>query len=332
MGLDSAITARLFEPQDEPAVLEVLQAAFGQWPRDIQGVEPSEFFHWKHVDGPHGPSILVVAEADGAVIGFAAYMPWQFRARGQMLKAVRGVDFAIDVLYRRRGASMALRAAAKFSSEVSFIWSNPNDQSHPGGRKFGRRDVGRLPRFVQPRGQLRETIRRARARGSRTPEHLCIEAGTAAEVLGDDTGASLFEPKKGVDRLATDKNLDYLRWRYGRYDEYRAIRAEIGGDAHGVVIFRCRRHGSLWVTHICELFVEHDDRRAVRRLLERVRDAAPADIINCSFASRRQAASCGLLQYGRGSVLTTHPLQQNLVPDPTRLASWALSLGDLELL
>jgi hypothetical protein len=28
----------------------------------------------------------------------------------------------------------------------------------------------------------------------------------------------------------------------------------------------------------------------------------------------------------------TYPIQQNLVPDPTQRASWALSLGDLELL
>jgi hypothetical protein len=129
------------------------------------------------------------------------------------------------------------------------------------------------------------------------------------------------------------KNLDYLRWRYGHFDEYRAVRTGAGeGGRGGMVIFRPRRHGPFWVSHVCELFVERSDRRTARDLLHRVRDATQADFINCSFSSRHQAARYGFVQWPGRTVLMTYPLQQNLVPDPTRRASWALSLGDLELL
>jgi hypothetical protein len=99
-----------------------------------------------------------------------------------------------------------------------------------------------------------------------------------------------------------------------------------------MVIFRPRRHGSFWVSHVCELLVEQNDRRSARHLLRQVRDAAPADFVSCSFPSRRDAAVSGFVQYRHGTTLTTYPLQQDIIPDPTQRASWALSFGDLELI
>ena len=332
-AVDGGVKVRAFEAQDEPRVLEVLQAAFGKWPRDIEGVAPSEFFGWKHMACPFGPSTLLVAEADGAVIGFHAHMPWRLRGGRQILSTMRRVDLAVHPSYRRLGVSMAIRAAASFSDDVAFTWSNPNEQSRPGTHKAGLRTVGRLPRFVQPCGPLRVTVRRACAKGSKTPERLRIEAETAAEMLDDGEYAShlLACTNKPGDRLATVKDLDYLRWRYGHFEGYRAVRTD-ADEGSGMAIFRPRRHGPFWVSHVCELFVERSDRRTTRRLLHRVRDAAPADFINCSFSSLHHAALYGYVQYPGRTVLMTSPPRQNLVPDPTRHASWALSLGDLELL
>jgi GNAT superfamily N-acetyltransferase len=336
IAFDGGLKVRAFEAKDEPGVLEVLQAAFGPWPHDIQGVAPGEFFRWKHLAGPFGPSLLLVAEADGAVIGFAAYMPWRFRAGGQILTTVRAVDFAVHPSHRRRGASSALTqtAVTHLSRDVAFTWSNPNEQMRPGSLKSGRRQVGRLPRFVQLRVPLRYTIQRARTKGSMTPQQLPIAADTAAALLHDGAHASLLlaRTKQPGDRLVTAKDLDYLRWRYGRFEEYRAIRTDARSGGSGMVIFRPRRHGSFWVLHVCELFVEQDDRRTARHLLRQVRDAAPADFVTCSFSSRTHAARCGFVPYRGGTVLMTFPLQQNLAPDPTQRASWALSFGDLELL
>jgi GNAT superfamily N-acetyltransferase len=123
-----AVGVRAFQADDEPRVLEVLQAAFGEWPQDIESVAPSEFFRWKYMDGPFGLSILLVAEANGEVVGFYAYLPWRFRAGESHLTAMRGVDLAVHPSHRRRGVSMAIRAAANFSSDVAFIWSNPSEQ------------------------------------------------------------------------------------------------------------------------------------------------------------------------------------------------------------
>jgi hypothetical protein len=166
------------------------------------------------------------------------------------------------------------------------------------------------------------------------PGHLRIEADPAGEILRDGAHASLLlaRMKQPGDRLVTVKDLAYLRWRYGRFEEYRAVRADAGTDRGGIAIFRPRRHGPFWVSHVCELFVEQNDPRLARHLLRKVRDAAPADFLSCSFPSRQDATRSGFVQYDRGTAVTTYPLRTNITPDPTQSASWSMSIGDLELL
>lgn len=331
---DHGVTVRAFDAKDEPAVLDVLKAAFGQWPREIDSIAPSEFFRWKHTACPFGPTALLVAEADGRVIGLQGYMPWRLRSGGRTLKTIRRVDLAVHPDYRRMGVSMKIRAAASFPEDVAFTWTNATKEARPGTRKAGLRTVeGFLPRFVQPRQPLRTMVRWARAGRSRASESPPIEAETAAETLSASTQASLLLRcgSELGNRLATVKDLDYLRWRYGRLQEYRA--AQIDGEgAGGIVIFRLRHHGPFLVAQVCELFAARNDLPTVRRLLAQVRAAAPADLISCSFSSPRRAAEFGFIQYPGETGLMAYPLQEDLVPDPTQSASWALSGGDLELL
>jgi GNAT superfamily N-acetyltransferase len=333
MTQNNAISVREFEMEDQSGVLEVLRRAFGAWPGEIESVTPTEFFHWKHMASPFGQSLMRVAVADGAVVGFGAYMPWRLMAHGGAVSALRGVDFAVHPGYRGRGASSRIRSTMNFPNEAALTWSNPEEESRSSGLKDGWELVRKLPRFVQPRGQLGQTIRRARATGSKSSGHLPVEAETAAEILRDGAHVSSLsshanEPR---DRLATAKDLDYLRWRYGRLQEYRAARADPRRGS-GIVIFRVRRHGPFWVSHVCELFAEQNDHRTVRHLLDRVKAAAATDFLIASFTSRREAARLGFVQVPGGTELRTRSLHQNLIPDPTRRTSWALSHGDLELL
>jgi GNAT superfamily N-acetyltransferase len=334
----AAIVVRAFEARDQPDVLEVLRAAFGAWPPDVRGVAADDFFRWKHFAGPFGASMLLVVESEDTVIGFAGYMPSRFSAGGQTVAAMRGTDFVIHPSHQGRGASFALARAAieRFPKDLAFVWCNPNEQSAPVTRKSGWLPVGALPRFLRPAGRLGGTVRRARARGSRTPEELPVDADSAVEILRDEQHASqvLASTGESDDRLSTAKQLDYLRWRYGQFAEYRAIRsgADAGGGGAGMAIFKPRRRGPFWVLEVCELLVEPRDRRTAQRLLRRVREAAPADFLSCSFSSPARAARFGFLQARHREVLFTLPIQSDTVPDPTRLGSWALSLGDRELL
>jgi len=330
---EGSAEVRLLQEGDEPAVVEMLQAAFGTWPREIEGVDRGEFFRWKHSSGPFGRSTGLVAVADGAIVGFLAYMPWLLRSGTQTVRTMRVVDLAIHPDHRGLGVHAALSREGKrcLSDDIAFTWSNPNQLSYSGALKTGQGRAGIVPRFVGL-GALRfgtpAQAWRARASTAQSPP---VEAPSAARVLGED-GAEQLSAAQGTsrsDRLRTVKDVEYLRWRYS-FEEYRAVSA-YGDPASGIAIFRTRVGRRVRVSRVCELLLPGNDHRTMRDLLKRVRRAAPVDAITCVFPSSRDAARCGFLKAPGGTVLTVRAINEAPVPDPTRGASWTLSLGDLEL-
>jgi GNAT superfamily N-acetyltransferase len=323
-------TVRAFQRDDTPEVLAVLRSAFGRWPRAVDVRSQQEFFEWKHLRSPFGRSAMLVAEVDGEVAGFLAYMPWRLQARGRPLAALREVDLAVHARHRRRGISMQLRCSAVFSPEVALLWSNPNGASRTGGAKLGNAQVP-VSRFVRPNRPLRGVVRLARHAPQR---HLPIDAPTVAEVLGGGAheAPAPLDAMRAGERLATVRDLAYLRWRYGHFSDYRAVRLRPGKGAGGVAVFRCRRHGPFWVAHVCELLVAPGDRRAAGRLLRMVGEAATVDFVSCHFDGPGEAARHGFVPYRGDRALMARTLSASLTPDPARARSWALSYGDVELL
>jgi hypothetical protein len=114
---------------------------FEGWPRQLPGADPAAFFRWKHLESPFGPSVMVVAEADGAVIG-------------------RGVAGAL------------IRAAtASIADGYAFAFSNPNGMSDPMLVKLGRRPVGPFEVLVRPRWAISAPRAAAAPRQPARPRH-----------------------------------------------------------------------------------------------------------------------------------------------------------------
>jgi hypothetical protein len=328
-----ALTIRLFQAHDEAAVLELLGSAFGDWPRADLDCTRSEYFRWKHLESPFGRSLMVVVELNGSIVGFYAYMPWLLCAHERIVATLRAVDLAIDRRHRMLGISLALRSAMEFSQDVEFVWGNPNVASARGGRRLGRPEVSGLRSFLRPCARLPRTML-ARATRARERDRAPATDGTsAASALADR--ALLDRLRMPVElhggRLATLKHDDYLRWRYGRWSSYQAVRSDAPGEA-GLAIFRHRRHGRFVLADVCELLLERRDAGLERRLLRRVAAAAQADFVLCNFSSRRSAAALGSLGYRTRETLMALVLGEQLPLDPAATRSWALSRGDLELL
>ena len=133
---------RQYEVTDEDAVLRLLRITLGAGPI---GQRTAAFFRWKHLDNPFGPSLMLVADAGGEIIGLRAFMRWRFDAAGQDVRAVRAVDTATHPDHQGRGIFSRLTSEALdlLRGDTDLIFNTPNEKSLPGYLKLGWRIVGR---------------------------------------------------------------------------------------------------------------------------------------------------------------------------------------------
>ena len=340
-ALQQELSIRPFRDGDERAVVELLNASLGGGPA---GIRPPEFFRWKHLANPFGRSFMLVAEADGRIIGLRAFMRWRFRAGEQMFTAVRAVDTATHPDFQGMGIFTRLtrQALEELRGEIDFVFNTPNEKSLPGYLKMGWRIVERVRPWVRVRRPAKvargfRSLRTVDADREGTPPHL--RAAPAGDILRDTEYVSaLLQSADSTDAgLQTPRDVAYLQWRYATPPllDYRAIHVGDGDSLHGLAIFRARPRGILWEATIVELIVRPADNRTASRLLRRVIHSGLVDHVTCLFPGRSNAARAArrhaFLPAPVGRTLVVNPLRDGLSPDPGRPESWALSLGDLEV-
>ena len=332
------VVLRPYADQDEAGVLELLDAALGGGPA---GRRPAAFFRWKHLDNPFGRSYLLVADDGERLVGLRAFLRWQLEAGGAGIHAVRAVDTATHPDVQRTGLFSRLTRAAldELAGEADLVFNTPNDKSRPGYLKLGWQPVGRVPIALRVRRPLRL------ARGLRDPGRLGprppVDAQPAARLLAERPaalGRLLAAAATPEDpRLRTRRDLAFLRWRYGAAPllDYRAVSVDRSGELAGVALFRVRPRAGAWEATVAEVLVADGDRRAAGRLLGAVAAAAPVDHLTCHLPAGSAAAAAarrrGFVRAPGGMTLVVKPLRDGIRPDPTRLGSWAVSLGDLEV-
>jgi GNAT superfamily N-acetyltransferase len=345
----AALEVRAATPDDDDAVLALLQASMG-WVPDEQY---ARFFVWKHRESPFGASPAWVATdpaADGRIVGFRTYVRWQFAGPDRTVSAVRAVDTVTHPEYQGRGifSLLTTRSLDELADlGVDFVFNTPNDRSRPGYLKMGWQLVQRLPVAARPRSAL-ALVRLARARTPADKWSAPCSAGVPAldalsspatapdgDGTHDDGLAKLLERVHGRagiaatapdGALATLRTPDYLRWRYGFPPlRYRAVTAP-GGVADGLAIFRLRRRGAATEAALCELLVPGDDAGVTRELLSEILRGSGADYA-VWLGSPRPAL--GFLPVpGQGPTLVWRAVCDPVAPDPHE---WGLTLGDIEL-
>jgi Acetyltransferase (GNAT) domain len=337
--LSDDFQVRGYASADAPAVLELLQAAHGDWPgRRVAAHErPEDLFLWKHERSPYGPSQIVLAEDGGRLIGMRAYMDWPLDVDGLRVDAVHAVDAAILPGRKASEIDSALTeqalATLRATKQLAFgLEAGPNWHR-----------VGRLRPWVRVRRPFRVT-RRLRELGSpgRSLVVPSFEAPLAGAVLVDaDANAVaelLHQPRPSGPHLATRTGVEYLRWRYEPLlADYRAVAEYQGNALIGMAIFGLRQRGELWEGSICELLVRPGDRRTAARLVRQIVRAAPFDYLAAAPAAGtghegvlRRAGFVPAPAGGRP--LGVDLYAERVRPDPRQLGSWSLSFGDLERL
>ena len=138
----AGVDVRPYRDADEQAVLGLLSDALGGGPA---GTRPAEFFRWKHLENPFGRSFMLVAEADGRIVGLRAFMRWEFVAGDRRFRAVRAVDTATHPDHQGKGifSRLTLEALDALRDQADFVFNTPNEKSLPGLPEDGM--AGRRP-------------------------------------------------------------------------------------------------------------------------------------------------------------------------------------------
>jgi hypothetical protein len=226
-------------------------------------------------------------------------------------------------------------ADALFGQPVDLHFGTPNTLSLGASMKLGGRSIaGKLPVWTR----VRAARTGAALLGRRDRRPLEVSANPAGSLLAEPGPLEqlLGEAAAAEERLATAKDGAWLRWRYGDVPlDYRAVSLEDRGALRGLALFRLRTRRALPEAVIEELFVAPGDNRAARRLLRDVGRVAPVALCSCCFprgtAQRRAALRSGFVRWRGGSTIVVKNTDGNVRPPPAEGTSWALTLGDLEL-
>ncbi len=327
------LTTRRASFDDFPAILELARAALGWTDAD------ASFLEWKHRANAFGESPMWVAEVDGRIVGFRAFLRWELTAPdGTELRAVRAVDTATDPAFQGRGifTRLTLDALDEMRAEgVVLVFNTPNTKSLPGYLKMGWQQVGKLPVVVRP-NRWRFPLVVANARRPAERGAVATDVGVpATAALGSDHAdeiAAVLARVPPADGLRTRHTPASLAWRFGDPGlGYRVVHD--GALDRGFAVFRLRRRGPAVEAVVCEVVVPDGEGVASAALLGRIA-ATDADYL-IRLGSDRVTAR-GFVRLPRvGPVLVSRPVDVIDVEggwSVPALPAWALTMGDVELL
>ncbi|MEO7572242.1 MAG: GNAT family N-acetyltransferase [Acidimicrobiales bacterium] len=317
---------RPYASTDQPQVLALLADAMGR-PNDDRF---ARLLDWKHRENAFGPSPAWVAEVDGEIAAYRAFLRWEFEGDDGVQPAVRAVDTATHPDHQRKGLFKALTKHGLDEVRrdgAAFVFNTPNESSRPGYLSMGWEVVGDLrpsARFRAPSSLVRAVRARVPASHWGLPSEVGASAG---EAFADEraTEELLASVHRSAGTMRTRRTPAYLRWRYDAdLLGYRVL--TLGHDlAEGAVCFRLRARGPAVEATIGDVLVPEGGARARRALIRSVLEQSRADYALVLGSSWRD----GVLPVpGFGPTLVWRQLRGGSAP---ALGRWDLHLGDIEL-
>lgn len=267
------------------------------------------WFHWKHHDNPFGPSLGWAAVDTDGVLGVRIFMRWELRLGEQTLHAVRPVDTATAPQAQRRGVFRALTshavAAVMTDANIDLIFNTPNANSRPGYARMGWTILPPLAHSIS----------------------LILPSKTAA--LQQDEGVfaafDTWQPVAG--RICTARSAAVMRWRYHERSGVVYGKASLRqAEMPNALIYRVVKRSGIHLLVINELIGSPAERSLLVRSVARQEKAVA--LLAATGTGAFELVRNFHINHGH-SVLAVRPVQ-TAVANATKLAGWALTLGDLE--
>ena len=332
------VELREVQEDDWPEMLQVLTAALGPGPDGRP--RSSEWWRWKHVDNPFGPSIVIGAWADEKLVGVRAFVRWDLQWEGEIWPCVRAVDTATHPDWQGKGIFRRLTLAGLDAAQeqgIAQVFNTPNAKSGAGSLKMGWRSVGAIHAAIRPCG-VTGVGRMAMAFLQPkvvAPSFAGGDLPSAAQALRGDRLDHLAAAlnARSNDRLATHWTAERLFWRFAACPvaDFRVL---LNGDDVAAIIRLNQRRG----LREGVVSLVHPQLRRLARMIQRVKPQ-PVD-----YWIWRPGSLPGstLTALGKGFVripmsvmqLVHRPIAMNAGQEAVAAdaAKWHLEFGDLELL
>ncbi|TPE40000.1 GNAT family N-acetyltransferase [Pontibacter mangrovi] len=310
---------------DIPAIVELLKSSLGEGL-----IQKSErLWNWKHVENPHGASPVLVAEADGKVVGVRAFLRWQWVYKGQVLQAIRAVDTATHPDYQGKGIfkKLTLQGLADAKEDgIHLVYNTPNESSKPGYLKMGWVEMSRmaLKLKINPFAYKRQAVPQAPSQDWRALATLLPK---------------LANPIATTDQVQTFLSPAYLQW---RYQDNPLFDYHFLSDYKSYVLFyRIKSHSFGQEMRVLDLLTDSKvfDKKAKSALAASFKQISNACFLTSASGRHFELASCvysgmGLLPVmDKGPIVTLRnvSLQEDLFNKLSRQQNWGYTLGDMEL-
>ncbi len=149
----------------------------------------------------------------------------------------------------------------------------------------------------------------------------------AREVFADEAVASLLAGWVAPSGLSTPRTTAFLRWRYGLEQLRYRVMTRHGDPQEGCAIFRLRRRGKAVEAVVCDVLVPRGAASLERALTRAIARRTEADYL--LRIDQRPLTLDPFVRVPRiGPVLVCRMLDGSPAPP---LASWSLTMGDIEL-
>lgn len=118
----------------------------------------SDWFRWKYRENPYVDHVpILVARADGDVVGCRSFFAQELRVEGEPRLAFQPCDTMVHPDYRRRGlfSRMNELAIERYTDgDPTCFFNFPNEYSKPGNLSQGWREIGTVPAYYRPQNPV----------------------------------------------------------------------------------------------------------------------------------------------------------------------------------
>ncbi len=339
------IKIKPYDPAKKAEVLQLVRLCLGE-KADMD--RDSLWWDWRHEANPFGRSLILTAEVDGQIVGVRPFLRWQLMCDERLVNAVKPVDTATHVDFRRQGIFTKLTRAALEQAKqqgVNLLFNTPNENSIAGYLKMGWKRAARLPLYVKALRPFRAFSRVLLSRLGLPPNSKPVTTTEQFDNLlparrlleGADTIAALDFHSNGNGDYHTPRTLEFLRWRYVDHP-HATYYAEVDQQADkiaGVLFYRIKTRMNLREVLLDDLLTRDNRPETAIRLLNRLCRRVQADYIVAHFPKRSlPSAALRALGFWRVPGKRIQLVARGLDEGPSSAVidntNWALSMADIE--